>query len=55
MAKIACDRCGKIEAIPTHQFVKFDDKVRYLCSECWDWFRRWFQDPDADDPKPDKT
>lgn len=36
-----CARCGKSEPIPTHQFVKFDNKVQYLCKECWEVFRAW--------------
>ena len=37
-----CERCGRKEYIPTHQFVKFDNKVQYLCRECWENFRAWF-------------
>ncbi len=22
--------------------VKFDDRVQFLCSDCWEEFRRWF-------------
>jgi len=42
MEKTACQRCRCEEYIPTHQFVKFDSKVQYLCCKCWDLFRRWF-------------
>ena len=24
------------------QYVKFDDRVYYVCRECWEGFRRWF-------------
>lgn len=41
MEKTKCDRCGRVEDIPTHQYVKFDDKISYLCTSCWDEFRRW--------------
>ena len=37
-----CQRCGREEHIPTHQFVKFDNRVQYLCKECWENFRTWF-------------
>lgn len=37
-----CNRCKCREVIPTYQYVKFDDKVRFLCSYCWDAFKRWF-------------
>ena len=42
MSKQMCDRCRKEESIPTHQFVKFDNEVRYLCSDCWQHFREWY-------------
>ena len=44
MAQNACDRCkDEVKTyIPTHQFVKFDDRVFYLCDVCWDLFRSWF-------------
>ncbi len=37
-----CERCGRQEYIPTHQYVKFDQKVQYLCKSCWEGFRTWF-------------
>ncbi len=37
-----CQRCFCREPIPTHQFVKFDLKVYYLCQRCWEKFRSWF-------------
>ncbi len=37
-----CCRCRCEEYIPTHQYVKFDDAVNYLCKRCWDLFRKWF-------------
>lgn len=37
-----CSRCKREEYIPTHQYVKFDTEVQYLCSECWARFREWF-------------
>ena len=42
MDKETCHRCFQEEGIPTHQYVKFDDKVQYLCRQCWEGFRRWF-------------
>ena len=42
MSKHVCDRCRREEDIPTHQFVKFDNEVRYLCSDCWQRFREWY-------------
>lgn len=42
MCKIKCDRCRAEEYIPTHQFVKFDDGVHYLCCACWDLFKAWY-------------
>lgn len=41
MSTQRCARCKREEYIPTHQFVKFDLKVHYLCSGCWERFRRW--------------
>jgi hypothetical protein len=37
-----CRRCFCREHIPTHQFVKFDAELHYLCQRCWEDFRRWF-------------
>lgn len=37
-----CRRCLCRESIPTHQFIKFDLRIHYLCSRCWEDFRRWF-------------
>ncbi|MCI0650488.1 MAG: hypothetical protein L0Z55_01245 [Planctomycetes bacterium] len=42
MERETCQRCYLEEKIPTHQFVKFDLHVHYLCKECWEGFRRWF-------------
>ncbi len=42
MSLQTCDRCHKQEHIPTHQYVKFDTQVQYLCSDCWEKFREWF-------------
>lgn len=42
MRLVTCHRCREQEDIPTHQFVKFDTEVRYLCRRCWEDFRRWF-------------
>lgn len=42
MESHTCDRCFCREHIPTHQLLKFDDRVQFLCSECWEEFRRWF-------------
>ncbi|MBI4578022.1 MAG: hypothetical protein HY722_17305 [Planctomycetes bacterium] len=42
MIGMSCKRCGRDEYIPTHQFVKFDSEVNYVCEECWAEFRRWF-------------
>jgi len=48
MSKIGCGRCRAEEYIPTHQFVKFDEKLNYLCKECWDLFRNfYFRGPKA--------
>lgn len=40
--KHTCARCFHQEEIPTHQFVKFDDRVHFVCRQCWEGFRRWF-------------
>ena len=37
-----CKRCGKHEPIPTHQYVKFDLEIMYVCKGCWDTFKAWF-------------
>ncbi len=37
-----CRRCYCKEFIPTHQFVKFDLRVHYLCKRCWEDYRSWF-------------
>ena len=42
MKKYRCQRCRNMEYIPTFQFVKFDNQVQYLCSTCWQVFRKWF-------------
>jgi hypothetical protein len=42
MSLVCCARCRKSESIPTHQFVKFDLNVQYLCDGCWKNFRSWF-------------
>ncbi len=36
-----CQRCGEYDDIPTHQYVKFDQKLHYLCRNCWEIFRSW--------------
>ena len=43
MNQIQCSRCKETEYIPTHQFIKFDDKINYLCSGCWYCFKEWFK------------
>jgi hypothetical protein len=40
--KHTCQRCRCQEYIPTHQFVKFDERVQYVCAKCWEAFRKWF-------------
>jgi hypothetical protein len=30
------------EYIPTHQYVKFEDDVRYLCQACYELFKGWY-------------
>lgn len=42
MALNKCERCRGEEYIPTHQFVKFEDDVHYLCQACWDLFKGWY-------------
>lgn len=42
MSHQVCSRCRKPARIPTHQFVKFDTVVQYLCGDCWSGFRGWF-------------
>ncbi len=37
-----CRRCYCKEHIPTHQYVKFDLRVHYLCKRCWEDYRSWF-------------
>ncbi len=37
-----CRRCYCKEYIPTHQYVKFDLRVHYLCKRCWEDYRSWF-------------
>ena len=34
-----CDRCGKQEYIPTFQYVKFEERTRYFCKECYEELR----------------
>lgn len=41
-----CERCRAEGDWPTHQHLKFDERVRYLCDACWLQFRQWFVDPD---------
>jgi hypothetical protein len=42
MSAQICCRCHAEQYIPTHQYVKFDATVYYLCSECWELFRNWY-------------
>lgn len=42
MSTQKCQRCGHQEYVPTHQYVKFDDKLHDLCGACWNAFREWF-------------
>ena len=44
-----CKRCRSEQEIPTHQFVKFDTSVQYLCDRCWFNFRKWFHQKGAKD------
>lgn len=37
-----CERCHGEEYIPTHQYLKFEDQVHYLCQACWDLFKGWY-------------
>lgn len=37
-----CERSRTKEYIPTHQYVKFEDDMHYLCRECWDLFKGWY-------------
>ncbi len=46
-SKIRCERCKTEEYIPFTQYVKFNDKVCYLCKSCWDLFGVWFNAPRA--------
>lgn len=40
--KPKCDRCRTEEYIPTHQYVKFEDQVHYVCQACWELFKGWY-------------
>jgi hypothetical protein len=42
-----CERCGEYDEIPTHQYVKYDEKVNYLCKRCWEIFRAWMLNGNA--------
>ena len=42
MANVKCERCRTEEYIPTHQFVKFEEDVHYLCQACWELFKGWY-------------
>ena len=42
MDKQRCERCNCEEYIPTHQYVKFEDRIRYLCQQCWELFKGWY-------------
>lgn len=41
MADQSCSRCNHAEYIPTWQFVRFDDRTRYLCTKCYEELRTW--------------
>lgn len=43
MSAQKCERCRQEEYIPTHQYVKFEDNVHYLCQACWERFKEWFR------------
>lgn len=40
--KPKCDRCRAEEYIPTHQYLKFEDDVHYVCQGCWELFKGWY-------------
>ena len=42
MKNQTCKRCKAEEYIPTYQFVKFEDEIRYLCSACWYLFHQFY-------------
>jgi len=46
MEQQECARCKKTEPIATHQYVKVEDKIQYLCRHCWEEFRYWFHRPE---------
>ena len=37
-----CERCRTPEYIPTHQYVKFEGDVHYVCQACWELFKGWY-------------
>ncbi len=41
MADHKCERCDKAEYIPTFQYVKFEDRTRYLCKDCFEEMRNF--------------
>ncbi len=42
MDKQRCVKCSAEENIPTHQYVKFDNRRYDLCGSCWFTFRHAF-------------
>lgn len=49
-----CKRCNTEQYIPTHQYVKYDNRVNYLCDDCWSVFRKWLNARALKEPKPEE-
>ena len=52
MDKQKCQRCNEQEYIPTHQYLKFEEKRYDLCSPCWSTFNEWLYGTAIKESKP---
>lgn len=52
MEKQKCQRCNTEEYIPTHQYIKYEGKLNYVCVSCWDVFHGWLNKVALKESKP---
>lgn len=52
MFKQKCNRCSYEQYIPTHQYIKFENRRYELCTPCWDVFNNWLYGTALHQAKP---
>lgn len=53
MVVYKCKRCNSSEEnLPTHQYVKFENRRYDLCMPCWGTFNKWLYGAASKEPKP---